>query len=132
MIRDNEVMPAGDLALDLHYTIKLSPEDILAYLEEEGIAVEKIPPPADTLDYYWNYPQYRIPEYVMYYQDTVRDIHFSMNEYETKKTQLRLINLTLVRAYNLQSWETMQDLHRIYRSQFKRHLIKPLRKSRRD
>ena len=133
IVRHNYTYPPGDLALNQFYEIKLSSKQVLDYMKKEGLVVEKLPEPTDTIEYFYsNSPMYRIPEYITDYQDTIRNIHFSLNEYEANKTVLRLINLTLVTEYNLQSWETMKDLHRMYRRHFKHHLIKPLRKSRQD
>ncbi len=127
-------LPPGDVHLGLAKQIKGSPSQVLAILDEMDISYQAVVDSSELRPYYMDRhaPLYRIDTFITTYQDTLRNIHFSLHDYGDGTAHLRILNLTLPRAYDVQDWRHLRRVTKRFRRLLRRAVLKPVKQTAKD
>ena len=122
-------MPEGTVYIGKDYSVNIPKDSVLAKIEQLGYDWSFV---NDTLSNPWNQGYYQVGNISMqkyqYVVDTIKNVKFDLIEINQNKTKINLINVTLNKPGNIQSWKYLKRLSKDYRGYLKDNFIKEIDK----
>lgn len=126
-------MPKGTIFIGEKYTIKKSKFETIEAIKSLGYNVDTVKPNIDSTNLYRQrfrkITYYQTDNIIIYNEfskpiDTILNVKYSINVLDEKKSQIEIINVTLSKDGNIQSWQTLKYLKKQYKKIIENKIVK--------
>ncbi|WP_108823610.1 hypothetical protein [Dysgonomonas sp. Marseille-P4361] len=121
-------MPQGTIFIGDSYKIKLPKDSVISSIKRLGYNCDFHE--RDTTKH-GSISFYQTDNIIQYYQDsivldTIASMKYELEELNSKKTKLTIINITFSKEGNIQNWKTLKSMSKTYSSWLKDNLIEKI------